>query len=175
MRFRTGVSLASDERVKKLCHLVNLNEDPMLSEKLRYFVSPATEVKVGSAPSEPPSDPSAPLTHVTLEGVGIHDEHCVLSCSVSGLFHLKKSSDACAVFVNGKSIMDTVRVQLKHNDRVFIGNNHAFKVVIPADAATAPQDLKVDFMFAFSEKNQAEIEAVKAMEAERRAALEAEV
>jgi hypothetical protein len=147
----------------------------MLSEKIRYFVSPGTEVKVGSAASEPPTDATAPLTHITLEGVGIQDEHCVLSCSISGLFQLKKCSDGAAVFVNGKSVADTVRLQLHHNDRVFIGSNHAFKVVIPADAASAPQDPKVDFMFAFSEKNQAEIEAVKAMEAERRAALEEEV
>lgn len=50
-----------------------------------------------------------------------------------------------------------------------------FQVVIPSEAATSSSDIKVDWVFAFTEKNKEEIETVRRMEAERRAALEAEV
>lgn len=105
-------------------------------------------------------------------------EHCVLSHASTGQLYIRKCTPDAVVHLNGRALDGITRVQLHHNDRLFIGSNHVFRVVIPSEAATMPSstspDVKIDFMFAFNEKNQAEIAAVKAMEAERRAALEEE-
>ncbi len=82
------------------------------------------------------------------------------------------------MFLNGKPITGTARVALHHNDRLFVGTNHVFRVTVPSERPIAEDPTatsKIDFLFAFNEKNQAEIAAVKEMEAARRAALEEEV
>ena len=100
-------------------------------------------------------------------------EHCIIS-NIAGKLHLRKCAEGASVFVNGKPVTSIVKVQLNHNDRIFIGSNHVFRVAMPGEPASESPD-KFDWMFEFSEKNQAEIASVKAMEAERRAALEEEV
>ncbi len=55
--------------------------------------------------------------------------HCVLSHSASGEVSIRQCNDSAAVFVNGRPLQGLVRHRLHHNDRVFIGLNHVFKVI----------------------------------------------
>ncbi len=92
--------------------------------------------------------------------------------NVGGRLTLRKCAASASVHVNGKPVEGTSSTPVNHDDRVFVGSNHVFRVVQPGAPASAD---RLDWLFAFTEKNQSEIASVKAMEAERRAALEEEV
>lgn len=55
-------------------------------------------------------------------------EHCILSHTAAGLLQVRKCAEGALLFVNGKPQSGLARMTLKHNDRVFFGNNHVFKV-----------------------------------------------
>ncbi|XP_055332251.1 kinesin-like protein unc-104 isoform X2 [Paramacrobiotus metropolitanus] len=101
---------------KKTPHLVNLNEDPGMSECLLYYVKRGI-TRVGSDKSQ----------DIQLSGTFILPEHCVFSYDTDDIF-LTPCKDAHC-YVNGKQVTDTVL--LRSGSRVIFGNHHVFRFTNP--------------------------------------------
>jgi len=98
-------------------YLVNLNEDPAMSEMLVYYLKIPTSA-VGKGPGQ----------DVMLSGLGIQDHHATICIGSDGDVSLDPE-DGAAVFVNGHPV--TAPVPLRHGHRVLFGSNHLFRVACP--------------------------------------------
>src|SRR5689334_3503684 len=105
--------------VSTLPHLINLNEDPVMSELLLYYLKEGT-TKVGRSDAEKPQD-------IQLNGLSIAKEHCVFinNNSVVTLAPATLVPPLPLIFVNGVQI--TSQVVLVQGSRVVLGNNHFFR------------------------------------------------
>ncbi|RUS83751.1 hypothetical protein EGW08_008502 [Elysia chlorotica] len=115
---------------KKSPHLVNLNEDPLMSECLLYYIKEGT-TRVGLEGSKNPND-------VQLSGFNILEEHCRFDCK-DGVVTLVPTEGAL-VYVNGKQITDPT--VMKTGARVILGKHHVFRFNHPQ------QGEPVDWTFA---------------------------
>uniref|UniRef100_A0A672PIP2 Kinesin-like protein KIF14 n=1 Tax=Sinocyclocheilus grahami TaxID=75366 RepID=A0A672PIP2_SINGR len=157
---RAGVTFKVDNR---LPNLVNLNEDPQLSEMLLYMIKEG-ETKVGKLKSESAHD-------IQLSGALIADEHCVIS-SVKGTVRIKPMANA-KTFMNGHLVSECT--VLHHGDRVILGGDHYFRFNHPAEVQSGKRascwnsgEGQKDFEFAKNEllsaqraQLEAEIEAAR--------------
>jgi kinesin family protein 1 len=103
-------------------HLVNLNEDPFMSECLIYYTKDGI-TRVGSAEANIPQD-------IQLVGSHIKSEHCIFE-NKDGKVTLIPSTGAL-IYVNGREI--TEPVVLKTGSRVILGKNHVFRFTHPDEA-----------------------------------------
>ncbi|CAG0883725.1 unnamed protein product [Darwinula stevensoni] len=113
---------------KKTPHLVNLNEDPSMSECLLYYIKDGI-TRVGSAGAKDPQD-------IQLCGSHILPQHCVFQNKEGSVFLLPAPTAQC--FVNGRAI--TEAAPLKHGSRVILGKNHVFRFNHPEQGI----DLRVE-------------------------------
>ncbi|XP_035272108.1 kinesin-like protein KIF14 [Anguilla anguilla] len=154
---KAGITFKVDNR---LPNLVNLNEDPQLSEMLLYMIKEG-QTKVGKRKSESAHD-------IQLSGALIADEHCVIS-NVSGTVSITPIKDA-KTFVNGNLVSEPT--VLHHGDRVILGGDHYFRFNHPVEVHSGKRvscwtqagDGHKDFEFAKNE-----------LLAAQRAQLEAEI
>ncbi|XP_011301569.1 kinesin-like protein unc-104 isoform X12 [Fopius arisanus] len=100
---------------KKTPHLVNLNEDPLMSECLIYYIKDGF-TRIGSAEANIPQD-------VQLCGPYILSEHCVFE-NHEGVITLMPKTGAL-IYVNGREISEPI--VLKTGSRVILGKNHVFR------------------------------------------------
>ncbi|KAF9185006.1 kinesin-like protein Klp8 [Haplosporangium sp. Z 767] len=106
---------------KKMPHLVNLNEDPLMSECLVYQLKPG-KTQVGRLESTTPAD-------IRLSGTNIHDEHCYFENNNSTVtLYPGKSS---MTMVNGQRISKPKR--LRSGFRVILGDYHVFRFNHPEE------------------------------------------
>ncbi|XP_031678074.1 LOW QUALITY PROTEIN: kinesin-like protein KIF14, partial [Oncorhynchus kisutch] len=134
-----GVTFAVDNR---LPNLMNLNEDPQLSEMLLYMIKEG-QTKVGQHKSKSPHD-------IQLSGALIADHHCVVS-NVNGEVGITPMENA---FVNGNLVSDTTVLRL--GSRVILGGDHYFRFNHPAEVQSGKRvscwmgagDGQKDFEFA---------------------------
>lgn len=91
---RAGITFKVDNR---LPNLVNLNEDPQLSEMLLYMIKEG-QTKVGRLKSESAHD-------IQLSGALIADKHCVIS-NVNGTVSILPMENA-KTFVNGNLVSES--------------------------------------------------------------------
>ncbi|CAF4112201.1 unnamed protein product [Rotaria sp. Silwood2] len=106
-------------------HLVNLNEDPLMSECLMYFIKNGT-TRVGR--------PDAPIHQdIVLSGSHIEPEHCIITNS-QHIVHLKPCSQTAMCYVNGKKVDVDVTVELTSGSRVIFGKSHVFRFLNPEQA-----------------------------------------
>eukprot|EP00899_Mesostigma_viride_P015380 jgi/Mesvir1/23843/Mv10646-RA.2 len=115
-----GVRLKENQDTPQL---INLNEDPQISECLIYFI-PAGTTRVGTGQADPPND-------IQLQGLSIKAHHCTL-VNEGGKVTIEPGADA-KVFVDGNRI--TGPVTLLHSSRVVLGTNHIFRFHDPVAAA----------------------------------------
>ncbi|KAG7487600.1 hypothetical protein MATL_G00025150 [Megalops atlanticus] len=115
---KAGITFKVDNR---LPNLVNLNEDPQLSEMLLYMIKEG-QTKVGKRKSESAHD-------IQLSGALIADEHCVIS-NVGGTVSITPIKDA-KTFVNGNLVSKST--VLHHGDRVILGGDHYFRFNHPVE------------------------------------------
>uniref|UniRef100_A0A3B4YVK5 Kinesin-like protein KIF14 n=1 Tax=Seriola lalandi dorsalis TaxID=1841481 RepID=A0A3B4YVK5_SERLL len=154
---KAGVTFKVDNR---LPNLVNLNEDPQLSEMLLYMIKEG-KTTVGKLKSDSSHD-------IQLTGALIADQHCVIT-SIHGTISITPMESA-KTFVNGNLISDST--VLHHGDRVILGGDHYFRFNHPAEVQsgmrvscwTGAGDGHKDFEFAKNE-----------LLAAQRAQLEAEI
>ncbi|XP_068446174.1 kinesin-like protein KIF14 isoform X2 [Clinocottus analis] len=154
---KAGVTVKVDNR---LPNLVNLNEDPQLSEMLLYMIQEG-QTTVGKLKSESRHD-------IQLTGALIADQHCVI-INIQGTVSITPTDDA-KTFVNGNLISEST--VLHHGDRVILGGDHYFRFNHPAEVQsgkrascwTSAGDGYKDFEFAKNE-----------LLAAQRAQLEAEI
>lgn len=103
-------------------HLVNLNEDPLMSECLIYYLKNGY-TRVGRSDAQISQD-------IQLNGSEIHSEHCIFHNNSSIVTLIPKNGASC--FVNGMSI-DTP-TQVKTGARVILGKYHVFRFQNPKEA-----------------------------------------
>ncbi|BEI81426.1 hypothetical protein CcaverHIS002_0205860 [Cutaneotrichosporon cavernicola] len=106
---------------QKFPSLVNLNEDPLMSECLVYQLKPGTTV-VGNREST--------STQIKLSGEHITSHHCRF-INIEGHVTLEACEDA-RTFVNGKRVPPGTPVKLLHGFRVILGDFHVFRFNDPA-------------------------------------------
>ncbi|NXU59423.1 KIF14 protein, partial [Turnix velox] len=142
---KAGIAFKMDNHIP---NLVNLNEDPQLSEVLLYMIKEG-ETTVGRCTPNSKHD-------IQLSGVLIADDHCVIKNTV-GKVSIIPLGDA-KTYVNGKSI--SAPTVLHHGDRVILGGDHYFrfnhpvevqKVERPSCESTFLHDGPKDFEFAKNE------------------------
>ncbi|WRT70718.1 uncharacterized protein IL334_007716 [Kwoniella shivajii] len=111
--------------------LVNLNEDPLMSECLIYQLKPGPTV-AGSI-----EDSTA---HIKLSGAHILPEHCIFS-NEGGIVTVEVMPEARS-FVNGKRVPPKSSIKLQNGDRVILGDFHVFRFNDPASARAQRQKLQ---------------------------------
>ncbi|NWS86376.1 KIF14 protein, partial [Toxostoma redivivum] len=142
---KAGIAFKMDNH---LPNLVNLNEDPQLSEVLLYMIKEG-ETTVGRCTPNSKHD-------IQLSGVLIADDHCVIENTVGkvSIIPLREAK----TYVNGKCILDPTI--LHHGDRVILGGDHYFrfnhpaevqKVKTPSCGTSCLHDGPKDFEFAKNE------------------------
>jgi kinesin family protein 1 len=110
---------------KKMPHLVNLSDDPLLAECLVYNLKPGSTT-VGNVESN--ADHQA---NIRLNGSKILHEHCVFENAPDGTVMLIPKEGA-AVMVNGKRITGPTRLHSGY--RIILGDFHIFRFNHPMEA-----------------------------------------
>ncbi|KAJ1373413.1 hypothetical protein KIN20_035803 [Parelaphostrongylus tenuis] len=114
---------------KKLPHLVNLNEDPLMSECLLYYLKEGV-TSVGRPEASKRPD-------ILLSGQAILEHHCDF-INDDGCVSLDPKKDA-QCFVNGRPI--TCVTVLHTGSRVILGNYHVFRYNDPQEARQSRHNL----------------------------------
>ncbi|XP_073937488.1 kinesin-like protein KIF1B isoform X7 [Castor canadensis] len=112
---------------KKTPHLVNLNEDPLMSECLLYYIKDGL-TRVGQADAERRQD-------IVLSGAHIKEEHCVFRSERNNSGEVIVTLEPCErseTYVNGKRVAQSV--QLRSGNRIIMGKNHVFRFNHPEQA-----------------------------------------
>ncbi|KAL7399333.1 hypothetical protein ABVT39_023126 [Epinephelus coioides] len=112
---------------KKTPHLVNLNEDPLMSECLLYYIKDGI-TRVGQADAERRQD-------IVLSGAHIKEEHCIFRSerNASGnVIVMLVPCEGSETYVNGKRVDDSI--QLRSGNRIIMGKNHVFRFNHPEQA-----------------------------------------
>ncbi|KAH8648166.1 hypothetical protein BGZ60DRAFT_535072 [Tricladium varicosporioides] len=109
---------------KKMPHLVNLSDDPLLAECLVYNLKPGTTT-VGNVETN-----AAHNSEIRLNGSRILHEHCTFENSENVVTVVPK--EGAAVMVNGKRISEPKR--LRSGYRVILGDFHIFRFNNPMEA-----------------------------------------
>ncbi|XP_063799915.1 kinesin-like protein KIF1B isoform X9 [Pseudophryne corroboree] len=112
---------------KKTPHLVNLNEDPLMSECLLYYIKDGI-TRVGQADAERRQD-------IVLSGAHIREEHCLFRSERKPNGEVIVTLEPCEkseTYVNGKRVV--LPVQLRSGNRIIMGKNHVFRFNHPEQA-----------------------------------------
>ncbi|CAO3589237.1 unnamed protein product [Absidia cylindrospora] len=118
---------------KKMPHLVNLNEDPLMSECLMYQLKPGI-THVGRNDTMDATESSQTtntdgISTITLGGSNIQDEHCWFN-NDDGVVTLHPKSDSL-IMVNGMRTSEPR--QLHSGYRIILGNYHIFRFNHPEE------------------------------------------
>ena len=108
---------------KRMPHLVNLSDDPLLAECLVYNIKPGTTA-VGNV-----EDPGT-TSEIRLNGSKIMKDHCTFE-NVDGLVTLVPR-DGATIMVNGLRVDKPSR--LRSGNRVILGDFHIFRFNHPQEA-----------------------------------------
>ncbi|XP_049919879.1 kinesin-like protein KIF1B isoform X2 [Epinephelus moara] len=112
---------------KKTPHLVNLNEDPLMSECLLYYIKDGI-TRVGQADAERRQD-------IVLSGAHIKEEHCIFRSERNAngnVIVMLVPCEGSETYVNGKRVDDSI--QLRSGNRIIMGKNHVFRFNHPEQA-----------------------------------------
>ncbi|XP_072246224.1 kinesin-like protein KIF1A isoform X10 [Leuresthes tenuis] len=111
---------------KKTPHLVNLNEDPLMSECLLYYIKDGI-TRVGRLDASSRQD-------IVLSGHFIKDEHCTFTSSSDpvGETVVLEPCEGAETYVNGKRV--TEPTVLKSGNRIILGKSHVFRFNHPEQA-----------------------------------------
>ncbi|XP_077772869.1 kinesin-like protein KIF1C isoform X2 [Podarcis muralis] len=108
---------------KKTPHLVNLNEDPLMSECLLYHIKDGI-TRVGQQNVD-----------IKLTGQFIREQHCVF-CSITNesgeVVVTLEPREGAETYVNGKQVLEPL--VLRSGNRIVMGKNHVFRFNHPEQA-----------------------------------------
>ncbi|KAI8373349.1 hypothetical protein BD560DRAFT_394703 [Blakeslea trispora] len=116
---------------KKTPFIVNLNEDPLMSECLMYQIKPG-KTRVGRQEGQTQCE-------IRLSGANIHDEHCWFEYHSDDTVTLHPGHKDAITMVNGIRI-DESR-QLKTGYRIILGHHHIFRFNHPEEVRKERSDL----------------------------------
>ncbi|XP_041342965.1 kinesin-like protein KIF1A isoform X10 [Pyrgilauda ruficollis] len=112
---------------KKTPHLVNLNEDPLMSECLLYYIKDGI-TRVGREDAEKRQD-------IVLSGHFIKEEHCLFRSDTKSGGEVIVTLEPCEgadTYVNGKKV--TEPSILRSGNRIIMGKSHVFRFNHPEQA-----------------------------------------
>ncbi|NXK92033.1 KIF1B protein, partial [Formicarius rufipectus] len=112
---------------KKTPHLVNLNEDPLMSECLLYYIKDGI-TRVGREDAEKRQD-------IVLSGHFIKEEHCLFRSDTKTSGEVIVTLEPCEgadTYVNGKKVMEPSI--LRSGNRIIMGKSHVFRFNHPEQA-----------------------------------------
>ncbi|XP_056588561.1 kinesin-like protein KIF1C [Triplophysa dalaica] len=104
-------------------HLVNLNEDPLMSECLLYYIKEGV-TKVGQKDVD-----------IKLSGQFIKEQHCIFHSHINNNGEVEvilEPLEGAETYVNGKQISE--RQTLRQGNRIVMGKNHVFRFNHPEQA-----------------------------------------
>ncbi|XP_056379458.1 kinesin-like protein KIF14 [Hyla sarda] len=142
---KAGITFKMDNR---LPNLVNLNEDPQLSEMLLYMIKEG-KTTVGKYQEGSSHD-------IQLSGALIAEDHCTIT-NIHNTVTITPTGDA-KTYVNGDQISSST--VLHHGDRVILGGDHYFRFNHPVEVqqlkgpsriSSLPSERPKDFEFAKNE------------------------
>jgi len=110
---------------EKDCHLVNINEDPLLSGVIRHVIKEGKTLIGRETDDGHEAVPSGYENCTRLGGLSILAEHATLTRSGNEV-KLEPMANA-QVIVNGKRLLKTTTLQ--HHDRIVLAPNHLYKYV----------------------------------------------
>ncbi|KAI0407730.1 kinesin heavy chain [Xylaria palmicola] len=110
---------------KKMPHLVNLSDDPLLAECLVYNLKPG-KTTVGNVDSN-----AEHQANIRLNGTRILHDHCTFDNAMDGTVTITPSAGA-SIMVNGRRITETTRLHSGY--RVILGDFHIFRFNHPMEA-----------------------------------------
>ncbi|KAI2640313.1 kinesin heavy chain [Xylaria nigripes] len=110
---------------KKMPHLVNLSDDPLLAECLVYNLKPG-KTTVGNVDSN-----AEHQANIRLNGTRILHNHCTFDNATDGTVTITPSEGA-SIMVNGRRIAETTRLHSGY--RVILGDFHIFRFNHPMEA-----------------------------------------
>ncbi|KAL0970777.1 hypothetical protein UPYG_G00247280 [Umbra pygmaea] len=112
-------------------HLVNLNEDPLMSECLLYYIKEGV-TRVGQRDVD-----------IRLSGQFIKEQHCVFHSQTNQqgeVIVTLEPLEGAETYVNGKQITDPL--VLKQGNRIVMGKNHVFRFTHPEQARLEREQLE---------------------------------
>ncbi|XP_048362656.1 kinesin-like protein KIF1A isoform X8 [Sphaerodactylus townsendi] len=111
---------------KKTPHLVNLNEDPLMSECLLYYIKDGI-TRVGREDAERRQD-------IVLSGHFIKEEHCIFRSDTKAGSEVVtlEPCEGADTYVNGKKV--TEPSILRSGNRIIMGKSHVFRFNHPEQA-----------------------------------------
>ncbi|NXT63389.1 KIF1B protein, partial [Chaetops frenatus] len=111
---------------KKTPHLVNLNEDPLMSECLLYYIKDGI-TRVGREDAEKRQD-------IVLSGHFIKEEHCLFrsDTKTGEVIVTLEPCEGADTYVNGKKV--TEPSVLRSGNRIIMGKSHVFRFNHPEQA-----------------------------------------
>ncbi|XP_031552052.1 kinesin-like protein KIF28P [Actinia tenebrosa] len=134
-------SSEKEQKLNTIPHIVNLNEDSLLSGVVIHFLD-KEEVTVGNKKGDPP--PS-----ILLSGLSIQKQHAVITVKESEIT-IKPATTGSKTKVNGMPL--TGETPLKHMDRILFGSNHMYYLKNPKNTEKSEGSPdKVDWDFAQKE------------------------
>ncbi|KAL3098348.1 hypothetical protein niasHS_000360 [Heterodera schachtii] len=115
---------------KKLPHLVNLNEDPLMSECLLYYLKEGV-TRVGRSEADQRPD-------ILLSGEHIRNAHCQF-INADAVVNIVPIEGEC--FLNGQPIEAGNSTKLSSGSRIILGRNHVFRFNDPQEVRTSRHNL----------------------------------
>eukprot|EP00043_Microstomoeca_roanoka_P017032 m.176491 g.176491 ORF g.176491 m.176491 type:complete len:1590 (+) comp16562_c0_seq2:385-5154(+) len=104
-------------------HLLNLSDDPLMSELLLYYLSPGI-TRAGR--------PDAPEKQdIQLSGQGIEERHCIFE-NEDDKVYITPCSETAECYINGERIK--AKTLIETSSRLILGHHHVFRFVNPQEA-----------------------------------------
>ncbi|XP_071172308.1 kinesin-like protein KIF28 isoform X13 [Mytilus edulis] len=137
----------SAARKAKEPHLINLNEDPMLSGVICHFLS-QKETTIGRKDAKP-------VPSICLSGLSIQKQHSVIYNSNGTVEVESVAGTGSKTKVNGIPLQG--KKVLCHKDRVLFGSNHMYVFINPMKKSEAGDDLPAEITWEFAQKEIAQV------------------
>ncbi|KAK2181347.1 hypothetical protein NP493_403g07034 [Ridgeia piscesae] len=137
-----SVVAGSEGRKKTELHLMNLNEDPLLSGVVVHFLQKG-DTTVGRKDADP-------VPSVCLSGLSINKHHAILTVSDKGEAELKPADQGAKTKLNGLPL--TGPTVLSHKDRILFGSNHMYVFLNPKNVKSAEASLPSEITWEFAQK-----------------------
>lgn len=123
---KSYIALYENETRAQNCCLINLNEDPSLSEKLIYLLNEKIETLIGSDKN---------LVNILLTGALIASVHAKIykpvqldgSTESNFNYFIEQVGEKDVTYLNGEKIVNKQKYQLNHGDRIIFGGSHYFR------------------------------------------------
>lgn len=144
-RDETATVIGEDERKSTVAHLINLNEDPLLSGVIYHYIT-TSPMTIGRSDADP-------KPAICLSGLSIMKKHAILSLGENDEYELKPAVSGAKTKVNGQPL--TGAQILNHKDRILFGSNHMYLFMNPLKP-DADEGLPAEITWEFAQKEIAE-------------------